>query len=83
MNDLEYLEYLVKYLEYLEYNNMPCNICGKETVFESTQSMPPELQEGDRCTECGLWVCTDCIDWSNMASNETEDVTCIRCSTEG
>lgn len=52
-----------------------CEICGG---FAGIDTSP----EGMICSECYLWVCTDCVDWKGMVILETKLVVCQKCTGE-
>lgn len=59
-----------------ENNIIPCFHCGNDTCFENDGSNP-KIREGESCSECGDWVCVDCVNWSKSGDN---GVVCKNCS---
>ena len=57
-------------------NIIPCEYCENLTSFERHSNDEPE--EGQRCDQCGNWVCNDCLDWGKSGERNI----CKYCSED-
>jgi hypothetical protein len=59
-----------------------CARCGALAPLEFLA--PPELSShpGSVCSECGRWVCDDCVDWFTMGELESEVILCVDCARD-
>lgn len=66
---------LYNLVNYFTDEHGKCEHCGAATSFERSdpKTQPPE---GEVCTECGDWICKDCVDWKESE----HDAKCKRCS---
>jgi len=53
-----------------------CRLCGSPTSYErENEDQPPE---GEVCSVCSEWVCSNCVDWS--FTSDEYDIVCKPCS---